>query len=172
MIDVVLLTGGNLGPVAQTLALAREALIEQVGPEKACSGVWKSEPWGFEAPQCFLNQVLVLQTQLEPLALLDTVQAIERSLGRVRDEVSTAASRDGAPGSTPASRQYHSRPIDIDLLFYGDRIIDLPRLQIPHPLIAQRAFVLRPLAEVLPDYRHPVTGLTARDMLEQLEHLG
>ena len=114
----------------------------------------------------------MLQTQLEPLALLDTVQAIERSLGRVRDEVSTAASRDGAPGSTPASRQYHSRPIDIDLLFYGDRIIDLPRLQIPHPLIAQRAFVLRPLAEVLPDYRHPVTGLTARDMLEQLEHLG
>lgn len=172
MIDVVLLTGGNLGPVTQTLALAREVLIEQVGPEKACSGVWESEPWGFEAPQRFLNQVLVLQTQLEPLTLLDTVQAIERRLGRVRDEVPTAASRDGAPGPTPAPRQYHSRPIDIDLLFYGDRIIDLPRLQIPHPLIAQRAFVLRPLAEVLPDYRHPVTGLTARDMLEQLEHHG
>ena len=172
MIDVVLLTGGNLDPVAQTLALARVALIEQVGPEKACSGVWESEPWGFEAPQRFLNQVLVLQTQLEPLALLDTVQAIERRLGRVRDEVPTSASRDGASGPTPAPRRYHSRPIDIDLLFYGDRIIDLPRLQIPHPLIAQRVFVLRPLAEVLPDYRHPVTGLTARDMLEQLEHLG
>lgn len=166
MIDVVLLTGGNLGPVAQNLARARKALIEQIGPEKTCSGVWESEPWGFEAPQRFLNQVLVLQTQLEPLTLLDTVQAIERQLGRVREAASTASVLHSTSGSVP--RQYHSRPIDIDILFYGDRIIDLPRLQVPHPLIAQRAFVLHPLNEVLPEYRHPVTGLTAHEMLEQL----
>ena len=166
MIDVVLLTGGNLGPVAQNLARAREALIEQIGPEKTCSGVWESEPWGFEAPQRFLNQVLVLQTSLEPLAVLDTIQAIERQLGRVREAAPTDPAHHPTSGTAP--RQYHSRPIDIDILFYDDRIIDLPRLQVPHPLIAQRAFVLHPLNEVLPEYRHPVTGLTAREMLEQL----
>ena len=87
MTEVVLLTGGNLGPVAETLSRARQMLIERVGPEKICSGVWESEPWGFEAPQRFLNQVLVLETALEPLAVLDTVQEIERMLGRIREVV-------------------------------------------------------------------------------------
>lgn len=163
MTKVVLLTGGNLGPVADTLSQARRRLIERVGPETARSGVRESEPWGFEAPQAFLNQVLVLETELEPLQLLDAVQQIERELGRVREPQEAAADSAGSP-----QHRYHSRPIDIDILFYGDRIIGTPRLSVPHPLIGQRAFVLRPLAEVLPDYVHPVTGLTVREMLERL----
>ena len=174
MTEVVLLTGGNLGPVAETLSRARQMLIERVGPEKICSGVWESEPWGFEAPQRFLNQVLVLETALEPLAVLDTVQEIERMLGRIREVVPNTITgpeiaTSSAENSGQAPRDYHSRPIDIDILFYGDRIIDLPRLNVPHPLIAQRAFVLHPLCEILPEYRHPITGLSVREMLVRIE---
>lgn len=173
MTSVVLLTGGNLGPVATTLSKARQLLIERVGPETGCSRVLESEPWGFEAPQRFLNQVLVMNTELEPLAVLDTTKQIERELGRIREpEIVQKIETDPAESSHHhrSARTYHSRPIDIDILFYGNRILDMPRLCIPHPLIGQRAFVLRPLVEVLPEYIHPVTGLTLRAMLENLEH--
>ena len=84
MACAVLLTGGNLGEVAQTLATARRKLVERAGVELAASTVYESEPWGFDAPERFLNQVLVLDTPLDPEQLLDCCQQIEIEGGRVR----------------------------------------------------------------------------------------
>ncbi len=160
MTQVVLLTGGNLGAVARTLEKARRQLIRRVGPERMHSTVQSSAPWGFEAPDPFLNQVLVLETDLCAEEVLDAAQQIEQELGRQRE-----------PGGANGKRTYHSRPIDIDILFYGRQIIHTPRLSIPHPLIAQREFVLSPLAEVLPDWLHPETGQPMSELLQNIQHL-
>lgn len=135
---VILLTGSNRGDRAALLAQARERIEAKVGPVVRASSVHESEPWGFDDPQSFLNQVLIVDTALEPFALLDELQAIEQELGRVRNE----GKREG----------YEARPIDIDILFYGELVIDSERLTIPHPLIREREFVLVPLREVMPDW--------------------
>lgn len=164
MTRVVLLTGGNLGRVAETLEKARRMLGLRVGAEVMHSPVMASEPWGFEASDNFLNQAVVLDTALSPVDLLDEIQRIEQELGRNRDTENPAedTSRDSA------SRVYQSRTLDIDILFYGDRVVHTPRLDIPHPLIARRKFVLAPLAEILPGMVHPETGETVRAMLQNL----
>lgn len=148
--QVVLLTGGNLGDVAGNLRAARERIGARVGAVVAASSVRESGAWGFEAPERFFNQVLVVQTALAPEEVLDVCQEIECELGRRR-------------GSATG---YASRTMDIDILFYDDLCIDTPRLTIPHPLIAMRPFVLEPLAEVLPEFRHPVLGRTVRELKE------
>ena len=149
---VVLCTGGNLGDVAGNLARARCELAERIGPETAASVVMVSEPWGFAAENDFLNQILVLDTELAPEEVLDHCQAIESEMGRVRE-----------PG-----KGYLSRTMDIDILFYGSQTIDTPRLRIPHPQIARRAFVLDPLVTVLPDFVHPTLGKTIRQLHGEL----
>lgn len=174
MARAVLLTGGNLGEVAQTLATARRKLAERAGREVAASKLYESEPWGFEAPERFLNQVLVLDTPLEPEQLLDCCQQIEKEGGRVRPQSQTpvlqnAEGQSDADEPTPPLRQYSSRSLDIDILFYGDRVIDTPRLQIPHPLLHRRGFVLRPLAEVLPDFVHPILHKMVSQLLDELK---
>ena len=145
MSKAVLITGGNLGSVAENLEAAREAISREVGVVERCSSVLESEAWGFEAEERFLNQVLVVATALPPEQLLERCQQIERQLGRVR-----------RPGP-----RYGSRTMDIDLLFYDDRVVDSDRLTIPHPRIA-------PLEEVLPDYVHPVLKKTIRQLRREL----
>ncbi len=174
MARAVLLTGGNLGEVAQMLATARRKLIDRAGVELAASTLYESEPWGFDAPERFLNQVLVLDTPLDPEQLLDCCQQIEIEGGRVRAQ-SQAQGLEKECGSVVSEkqnaplRQYCSRSLDIDILFYEDQVIDTPRLQVPHPLLHQRGFVLRPLAEVLPDWIHPVLHKTVRQLLDELK---
>lgn len=148
MARVVLLTGGNLGPVAENLEAASREITREVGPVVDRSSVRESEAWGFEAKERFLNQVLVVDTEWEPLEVLRRCQHIEECFGRVRH-----------PG-----QGYASRTMDIDILFYDRRIIDTSELRIPHPLIGERDFVLAPLEEVMGDFIHPVSGRTIRQM--------
>ena len=152
MARVVLLTGGNLGPVAENLEAASRAVAQEVGPIVGRSSVRESEAWGFEAKERFLNQVLVVDTELEPQEVLGRCQHIEQRFGRVRH-----------PG-----QGYASRTMDIDILFYDRRIIDTPELRIPHPLIGERDFVLAPLEEVMGDFIHPVSGRTISQMRRSL----
>ncbi len=170
----VILTGGNLGDVARTLERARRMVAEQVGEVVGFSSVMESEAWGFEAREKFLNQVLVCETELEPEALLDALQDIETRLGRRRgggaetDAEMGGDTKAGTSGGVEAGeRVYRSRPIDMDILFYGGRVVDTPRLTIPHPLIGQREFVLRPLCAVVPDLVHPVSGDSVSTMLRK-----
>lgn len=106
------------------------------------------------------NQALEVSTDLAPHEVLDACLSIEEELGRNRAAEQIERAATGAP--------YASRPIDIDLIFYGSEVIDDERLQIPHPRMAERAFVLTPLAEIMRSFRHPVSGLTVGELLAAL----
>lgn len=170
MARVFLLTGGNLGDVKRTLQRAQQLINDRIGPVLHCSHRYESAPWGFETAGTagtsvgkvppFFNQALELSTDLTPDALLDAVQEIERELGRNRAAEAVEKAATGA--------SYASRPIDIDILFYGDEQIATERLTLPHPQLAERRFVLVPLCEIARSKRHPVTGLTIQEMLDQL----
>ncbi len=107
----------------------------------------------------FVNSVLAIETTLTAEALLDCCLSLERQYGRKR-EIS------GAIVSAISERLYYSRPIDIDLLFYGEAVIDSSCLQIPHPRLTERAFVLRPLLEIAPAFMHPVLNQTIKELAE------
>lgn len=136
--------GTNLGDRESNLREALRRLAEHVRIE-AVSSVYESEPVGFRAQPDFLNLVVRVGTEEEPRALLRMVQEIERAMGRQR-------SFRNAP-----------RVIDIDILLYDDLNLELPELTIPHPRMLERAFVLKPLAELAPKLVHPRTGRTIRE---------
>lgn len=160
MARVVLLTGGNVGDVKERLRSAQRLVNSRVGAVLRCSHCYESAPWGFEAAQPFVNQVLVAATDLAPHEVLAEVQRIERELGRNR---AAEAVEKAATG-----QRYVSRPIDIDILFYDDEVIETPDLTVPHLGIAGREFVLTPLCEVLRERRHPVLGLTMGELRDNL----
>jgi 2-amino-4-hydroxy-6-hydroxymethyldihydropteridine diphosphokinase len=132
--------GSNMGDRLSYLSFALNELDTKAGRVTAKSSVWETEPWGFEAEEQFLNMVVELTTQIGPDALLGVIKSMEVRLGRTRIE---------GPG-------YRSRVIDIDILLWGDRVISRPGLQIPHPRLAERRFVLVPLCEIAPYSIHPV----------------
>lgn len=141
--------GANLGDRAATLSEAIRR-IGAFGHIVAMSSLYETEPVGYLDQPRFLNAALLLDTELDPEALLDGLQAIEHELGRVR-------TFRNAP-----------RTLDLDLLLYGNRVIETARLTVPHPRLHERAFVLVPLGEIAPDLVHPGMGTTVRALLDQL----
>ena len=144
--------GTNIGNRKENLMRAIEALSLALGSYTACSTFIETAPWGFESENCFLNCAVAFETELTPLQLLDTTERIERELGR------TQKSHGGS---------YHDRIIDIDILLYGDEVVECQRLTIPHPLIHKRDFVLEPLAQIAPDAIHPIFGKSIAELAEE-----
>lgn len=139
MIKLYLLLGGNLGDKSQVFKETTKLINEKVGKITRQSHIYETEPWGFESSDLFWNQVLELAVLISPQEVLNSTQKIEHLLGRTRE-----------------AQHYDSRIIDIDILFYGDQIISLENLTIPHPRIQDRKFALVPLNEIAPDLIHPV----------------
>jgi 2-amino-4-hydroxy-6-hydroxymethyldihydropteridine diphosphokinase len=152
MEEVLLSLGSNMGDRAAILRKAVAMIGERAGEVTAVSGIYETEPWGFSADTTFYNMAAVVNTRLEPLEFLAEILAIEATLGRVRD---------------PDSDRYTSRPIDIDILFFGDRIVDTSGLIIPHPRLHERRFVLVPLNEIAHDKVHPISGKKVLTLLEE-----
>ncbi|OCX54490.1 2-amino-4-hydroxy-6-hydroxymethyldihydropteridine diphosphokinase [Mucilaginibacter sp. PPCGB 2223] len=138
MVDVFLLLGSNLGNRQLFLNEACTGIVLQVGRIVKRSSVYETQSWGKTDEPDYLNQVLQVSTALKPREVLERILAIEKSLGRERLE------------------KWGSRTIDIDILFYDNEVINQPDLVIPHPHLHQRKFVLEPLAEIAPQYIHPV----------------
>ena len=126
--------GTNLGDKQKNLNDAIRMLENQVGEVEKVSSVIETEPEGFRSDNMFLNAVVKVRTALSPFEILDITQDVEKSLGR-KEKSSNGI--------------YHDRVIDIDILLYDDINISTPRLVIPHPRMAQREFVMTPLAEIL-----------------------
>lgn len=137
MISTFLLLGTNLGDRLAQLARARQAIRERIGDLVACSAVYETEAWGNPDQPDYLNQVVCVHTPLAAETLLDIMHQIEKALGRDRKE------------------KWGARVIDIDILFYGEELIESEGLRIPHPHIAERRFVLVPLAEIAGQFVHP-----------------
>ena len=154
--------GGDTGDVRQTFAAARRAIESRAGRIAAVSDVMTSRAWGFGSESLFCNQALTVETELGPEELLDVLQEVERECGRDRDAEAREKARTG--------ERYASRVLDADIIFCDGLTIDTPRLKVPHPLVAEREFALRPLAQIVPALRHPQTGRTVAEMLGDIEN--
>lgn len=141
--------GTNLGNKEQNLRMAVQKIEERIGKIVSLSAFYVTAPWGFASDNSFLNAVACVEIPLRPLEVLKETQAIERELGR------TSKSMGGV---------YSDRLIDIDLLLYGDTIMDEEGLILPHPLMTERRFVMEPLAEIAPDVMHPVLHKTMKEL--------
>jgi 2-amino-4-hydroxy-6-hydroxymethyldihydropteridine diphosphokinase len=155
MAEALLGLGGNVGDVRTTLDRATTALCEGTDVQlTAQSSDYATPPWGVEDQPAFVNRCVAVETALTPRALLDRALAVERTLGRDRAR----------------EQRWGPRAIDIDLLAYDDLKIDEPGLALPHPRLFERAFVLVPLAEIVPD--RMIAGIRVRDALGRVDASG
>jgi 2-amino-4-hydroxy-6-hydroxymethyldihydropteridine diphosphokinase len=153
MPTVYIALGTNLGKRMENLAKAENAL-KQIAIVISKSSVYETPPWGYFEQPAFLNQVLEIETSLEPEDLLYELKKIEEKLGRKE------------------SFRYGPRLIDLDILFYDNIVYNSDKLSIPHPQIVNRAFILTPLADLAPEMVHPVEKRTISELLVDVDKSG
>ena len=146
MNTAILLIGGNLGNRSRNLQKASELIAATAGEIVKISALYQTAPWGAVEQPDYLNQSIMLRTSMDALTLLHTLLEIKRKIGRIHQE------------------KWGSRVIDIDLIFYGNSIISLPDLKVPHPQMQFRQFVLVPLLEIIPGYMHPALHKTVSEL--------
>jgi 2-amino-4-hydroxy-6-hydroxymethyldihydropteridine diphosphokinase len=146
-----ILLGSNIGDKKKHIDDAQHLVQNHVGKIIAESALYISEAWGFESDEMFLNKVIVVESELDAFEILNRTQNIETSLGR----------------TAKTTNVYQSRIIDIDILFYDDKIIETAHLTIPHKHMQNRLFTLMPLAEIAPDFIHPKLQKTLICLLQQ-----
>lgn len=148
MNNVFLILGGNLGEREKNLAKALEKIVGAGAVIKHISSVYETEPWGVAGQPNYYNMVVEILTSLDAEPLMRTILNIEEDMGRVRTE------------------KYNARTIDIDILLFNDEVIDSETVQIPHPRMQERRFVLEPLSEIAPDLIHPSLHKSINALLE------
>ena len=153
MSTVYLGLGTNLGDKEVQLRTAVNEIEKRIGRIMILSAFYTTIPWGFTSEHTFLNAACAVETFLDPYELLSVTQDIEKNLGRKHKSV---------------DHHYADRLIDIDILFFDQIIIHEADLQIPHPLLTKRDFVLKPLVEITPDLVHPINHLTIRKLWQRI----
>jgi 2-amino-4-hydroxy-6-hydroxymethyldihydropteridine diphosphokinase len=151
--QIYIALGSNMGDRVDSL----EKAIQMLTPEiqlVSKSSIYETDPWGYEDQDAFLNQVIHAETKLEPQGVLVKLKSIESEMGRQE------------------TFRYGPRVIDLDLLFYNDLILSTDKLQIPHPQIPNRAFVLIPLREIAPDLNHPALGQSITELAAEVSKKG
>ena len=149
----ILALGSNLGDGRANLLRAIELIATHIGQIVAQSSVLETEPWGFVSEHIFVNQVIIVKSALTAEAILAETQQIEKALGRI------TKSKQG---------NYADRIIDIDLIDYDGQIVETVDLQLPHPQMHKRLFVLTPLCEIWPTWEHPILHKSAQELSDNL----
>ena len=149
MNKVYLLLGANIGNPNKQLEDAKVEIEDRIGEITLQSKIYESEAWGVKNQPVFLNQVILLETELSANKVLNEILKIEILLGRIRGQ------------------RWGSRIIDIDILYYNEDIIHTEDLQVPHPYIQERNFTLIPLVEIAEDYLHPIFKKSNKELLEE-----
>ena len=147
MNTVYLLLGSNMGDSEHTLTVAINMIEKNIGKLTKSSSIYRTAAWGNEDQPDFLNQIIIVSSSLSSLNILKEIFVIEKEMGRVRTTKNAA------------------RVIDIDMLFFNDEIIQTETLTVPHPQIQNRRFVLVPLAEISPDFQHPLLKKSSLELL-------
>lgn len=150
MVTAYIGLGSNIGEREKNCTIALEKLNKKGIRIKKVSSMHETEPWGLKDQPRFINMVVEVETDLTPEGLLAVLKEIEKEMGREK------------------TVKWGPRIIDLDILFYNDKIINEKELQIPHPLLHKRDFVLRPLVEIAPDKIHPILKKSIRRLMEEL----
>lgn len=146
--------GSNLGNREENLKIAQCFIEENFGTIISLSSIYETAAWGLTEQNAFLNQVICVETKLPAIKVLQIVLEIEKSMGRIRE------------------LKWGARIIDIDILYYANKIVTLPNLSIPHPFIEERRFVLVPLCEIAGEFIHPKLHQTNLELLEKCQDSG
>ncbi|GAB5538253.1 MAG: 2-amino-4-hydroxy-6-hydroxymethyldihydropteridine diphosphokinase [Salibacteraceae bacterium] len=148
--QVYLSMGSNIGDRMGLIERALNQLCANYVSVIAKSAYYETHPWKMDTTDLFINACVRVQTSLNPLELLHRIQAVEQSMGRVRSE---------------AYGEYESRKIDIDIVYFDSQILETQNLTIPHPLVQERRFVLRPMSDIAPEFNHPILGFSNKELL-------
>ena len=146
----IIALGSNMGDRSEYLKEAQEKISQRVGQITGKSKILETKAYGYTEQRDFLNMAISVETELEPDELLNTLLQIEVELGRVR------------------TIHWGPRTLDLDIIYHGDRIIDTEKLKIPHPDLHNREFVLKPTAEICPEFHDPLRNKTVTELLLEL----